>query len=148
MNRNRLELIGFISVIASLVFVGMEISQNTTAVRGATNQAISDQASELYLTIATDRNLAGLVKKLYDDVPREAFGPIDDMQLFMTVLTGLRRVENIFLQLEDNILDERAFDRIGLSFYRSKYGRQIWEDNQQFFDQNFVPFFKKLLDKE
>lgn len=148
MNRNRLELIGFISVIASLVFVGMEISQNTTAVRGATNQAISDQASELYLTIATDRNIAGLVKKLYDDVPREAFGPIDDMQLFMIVLTGLRRVENIFLQLEDNILDERAFDRIGLSFYRSKYGRQIWEDNQQFFDQNFVPFFKKLLDKE
>ena len=148
MNRNRLELIGFISVIASLVFVGMEISQNTTAVRGATNQAISEQASELYLTIATDRNLAGLVKKLYDDVPREAFGPIDDMQLFMTVLTGLRRVENIFLQLEDNILDERAFDRIGLSFYRSKYGRQIWEDNQQFFDQSFVPFFKELLDKE
>ena len=126
----------------------MEISQNTTAVRGATNQAISDQASELYLTIATDRNLAGLVKKLYDDVPREAFGPIDDMQLFMTVLTGLRRVENIFLQLEDNILDERAFDRIGLSFYRSTYGRKIWEDNQQFFDQNFVPFFKELLDKE
>ena len=148
MNRNRLELIGFISVIASLVFVGMEISQNTTAVRGATNQAISDQASELYLTIATDRNIAGLVKKLYDDVPREAFGPIDDMQLFMIVLTGLRRVENIFLQLEDNILDERAFDRIGLSFYRSKYSRKIWEDNQQFFDQNFVPFFKELLDKE
>ena len=148
MNRNRLELIGFISVIASLAFVGMEISQNTTAVRGATNQAISDQASELYLTIATDRNLAGLVKKLYDDVPREAFGPIDDMQLFMTVMTGLRRVENIFLQLEDNIIDERAFDRIGLSFYRSKYGRKIWEDNQQFFDQNFVPFFKELLDKE
>ena len=51
MNRNRLELIGFISVIASLVFVGMEIRQNTTAVRGATNQAISDQASELYLCL-------------------------------------------------------------------------------------------------
>ena len=102
MNRNRLELIGFISVIASLVFVGMEIRQNTTAVRGATNQAISDQASELYLTIATERNLAGLVKKLYDVVPREAFGPIDNMQLFMTVMTGLRRVENIFLQYSND----------------------------------------------
>ena len=147
MNRNRLELIGFISVIASLVFVGMEIRQNTTAVRGATNQAISDQASELYLTIATDRNLAGLVKKLYDGTPKEAFNPIDEMQLFLTVMTGLRRVENIFLQLEDNILDDRAFDRIGLSFYRSRYGRQIWEENQQFFDRNFVPFFEKLLNK-
>ena len=148
MNRNRLELIGFISVIASLIFVGMEISQNTTAVRGATNQAISDQASELYLTIATDRNLAGLVKKLYDGVPREDFDSIDDMQLFLTVMTGLRRVENIFLQLEDNILDERAFDRIGLRFYRSTYGRQIWEDNKQFFDRNFVPFFDRLLNNE
>ena len=148
MNRNRLELIGFISVIASLVFVGMEISQNTTAVRGSTNQAISDQASELYLTIATDRNLAGLVKKLYDDVPKEDFDSIDEMQLFLTVMTGLRRVENIYLQLEDNILDDRAFDRIGLSFYRSKYGRQIWDENKQFFDRNFVPFFKELLDKK
>lgn len=148
MKRNSLELIGFISVIASLIFVGMEISQNTTAVRGATNQAISDQASELYLTIATDRNLAGLVKKLYDDVLREDFDSIDDMQLFMTVLTGLRRVENIYLQIEDNILDDRAFDRIGLSFYRSKYGRQIWEENKQFFDRKFVSFFEELLDKK
>jgi hypothetical protein len=148
MKRNSLELIGFISVIASLIFVGMEISQNTTAVRGATNQAISDQVSELYLTIATDRNLAGLVKKLYDDVLREDFDSIDDMQLFMTVLTGLRRVENIYLQIEDNILYDRAFDRIGLRFYRSKYGRQIWEENKQFFDRKFVPFFEELLDKK
>ena len=148
MIRNTLELVGFVSVIASLIFVGMEIRQNTTAVRGATNQAISDQATELYLAIATDRNLASLTVKLYDGVPRKDFDPIDDMQLFLTVMTGLRRVENIFLQLEDNILDERAFDRIGLSFYRSNYGREIWETNKQFFDRKFVPFFEKLLNKE
>ena len=148
MKRNTLELVGFISVIASLIFVGMEIRQNTTAVRGATNQAISDQATELYLAIATDRNLASLTVKLYDGVSRKDFDPIDDMQLFLTVMTGLRRVENIFLQLEDNILDERAFDRIGLSFYRSNYSREIWEANKQFFDRKFVPFFEKLLNKE
>lgn len=148
MKRNTLELVGFVSVIASLIFVGMEIRQNTTAVRGATNQAISDQATELYLAIATDRNLASLAVKLYDGVPRKDFDPIDDMQLFLTVMTGLRRVENIFLQLEDNILGERAFDRIGLSFYRSNYGREIWVTNKQFFDRKFVPFFEKLLNKE
>jgi len=148
LKRNTLELVGFVSVIASLIFVGMEIRQNTTAVRGATNQAISDQATELYLAIATDRNLASLAVKLYDGVPRKDFDPIDDMQLFLTVMTGLRRVENIFLQLEDNILDERAFDRIGLSFYRSNYGREIWVTNKQFFDRKFVPFFEKLLNKE
>jgi hypothetical protein len=89
-----------------------------------------------------------LTVKLYDGAFRKDFDPIDDMQLFLTVMTGLRRVENIFLQLEDNILDERAFDRIGLSFYRSNYGREIWDSNKQFFDRKFVPFFEKLLDQE
>ena len=106
MKRNTLELVGFVSVIASLIFVGMEIRQNTTAVRGSTNQAISDQATELYLAMATDRNIARLTVRLYDGALRKDFDPVDDMQLFLTVMTGLRRVENIFLQLEDNILDD------------------------------------------
>ena len=148
MNRTIVEIIGFLSLVGSLAFVGVEIRQNTSAVRGATNQAISDQVVELMLTIATDDNLARLVKRLYDGETQDQFDPVDDMRLYMTIMTGLRRVENIFLQIEDGILDDRAFDRIGLSFYRSNYGREIWEANKQFFDREFVPFFEKLLKNE
>ena len=148
MNRTVIEIIGFLSVVGSLAFVGVEIRQNTSAVRGATNQAISDQVGELMLTIATDDNLARLVKRLYDGETQDQFDPVDDMRLYMTIMTGLRRVENIFLQIEDGILDERAFDRIGLSFYRSNYGQEIWQANKQFFDREFVPFFEKLLKNE
>ena len=148
MNRTVIEIIGFHSVVGSLAFVGVEIRQNTSAVRGATNQAISDQVGELMLTIATDYNLAELVKRLYDGETQNQFDPVDDMRLFMTIMTGLRRIENIFLQIEDGILDDRAFDRIGLSFYRSNYGREIWQANRQFFDREFVPFFDELINKE
>tara|TARA_B100000686_G_scaffold77676_1_gene83745 strand:- start:468 stop:914 length:447 start_codon:yes stop_codon:yes gene_type:complete len=148
MNRTVIEIIGFLSVVGSLAFVGVEIRQNTSAVRGATNQAISDQVGELMLTIATDDNLAELVKRLYDGETQNQFDPVDDMRLFMTIMTGLRRIENIFLQIEDGILDDRAFDRIGLSFYRSNYGREIWQANRQFFDREFVPFFDDLINKE
>tara|TARA_Y100001936_G_scaffold49766_1_gene48334 strand:+ start:582 stop:1028 length:447 start_codon:yes stop_codon:yes gene_type:complete len=148
MNRIVIEIIGFLSVVGSLAFVGVEIRQNTSAVRGATNQAISDQVGELMLTIATDDNLAELVKRLYDGETQNQFDPVDDMRLFMTIMTGLRRIENIFLQIEDGILDARAFDRIGLSFYRSNYGREIWQANRQFFDREFVPFFDELINKE
>ena len=148
MNRTIVEIIGFLSLVGSLAFVGVEIRQNTSAVRGATNQAISDQVSELMLTIATDDNLARLVKRLYDGETQDQFDPVDDMRLYMTIMTGLRRVENIFLQIEDGILDDRAFDRIGLSFYRSNYGQEIWQANKQFFDREFVPFFEKLLKNE
>ena len=148
MNRTVVEIIGFLSLVGSLAFVGVEIRQNTSAVRGATNQAISDQVGELMLTIATDDNLARLVKRLYDGETQDQFDPVDDMRLYMTIMTGLRRVENIFLQIEDGILDDRAFDRIGLSFYRSNYGQEIWQANKQFFDREFVPFFEKLLKNE
>ncbi len=148
MNRTIVEIIGFLSLVGSLAFVGVEIRQNTSAVRGATNQAISDQVGELMLTIATDDNLARLVKRLYDGETQNQFDPVDDMRLFMTIMTGLRRIENIFLQIEDGILDDRAFDRIGLSFYRSNYGREIWQANRQFFDREFVPFFDELINKE
>ena len=148
MNRTIVEIIGFLSLVGSLAFVGVEIRENTSAVRGATNQAISDQVGELMLTIATDDNLARLVKRLYDGETQDQFDPVDDMRLYMTIMTGLRRVENIFLQIEDGILDDRAFDRIGLSFYRSNYGQEIWQANKQFFDREFVPFFEKLLKNE
>ena len=148
MNRTIVEIIGFLSLVGSLAFVGVEIRQNTSAVRGATNQAISDQVGELMLTIATDDNLARLVKRLYDGETQDQFDPVDDMRLYMTIMTGLRRVENIFLQIEDGILDDRAFDRIGLSFYRSNYGREIWQANKQFFVRELVPFFEKLLNND
>ena len=34
------ETLGFLAVVASMVFVGLEIRQNTRAVRGATVQAM------------------------------------------------------------------------------------------------------------
>ena len=39
-NRKIFEIVGIVSVVGSLLFVGVEINQNTTAVRGATQQAV------------------------------------------------------------------------------------------------------------
>ena len=47
------ELIGLFGVISSLVFVGVEIRQNTAAVKGATHQTVAEQINELTLTIAS-----------------------------------------------------------------------------------------------
>ena len=44
--RNIIEIVGIVSVVGSLVFVGIEIKQNTSAVRGATQQAVSSQVSK------------------------------------------------------------------------------------------------------
>ena len=115
--RNNLwfELIGLFGVISSLVFVGVEIRQNTAAVKGATHQTVAEQINELTLTIASDERLAKIVSSMYNDNKQRAdMSSEDQLSLDFLLLTGYRRVENIYLQYEDGILDKRAFDRIGM----------------------------------
>ena len=58
MKRQYIEILGLLSVIASLLFVGVEIRQNTTAIRGATQQDISYQISEIYKIAVENEKIA------------------------------------------------------------------------------------------
>ena len=143
-----IEIFGLFSVIGSLLFVGVEISQNTQAVRGATHQAVSDQASELYLEIASDERLSRLAyKMLVENIKRNELNKTDQMSLDFIQLMGFRRVENIFLQYKNGILSEDAIDRIGMDSYRKAFSRQSWEMFKTGFDPHFVIFFEELRDK-
>ena len=142
-----IEIFGLISVIGSLLFVGVEISQNTQAVRGATHQAVSDQVSELYLEIASDERLSRLAyEMLVMNIKRNEMSTTDQMSLDFIQLMGFRRVENIFLQYKNGILSEDAIDRIGMDSYRKAFSRESWEMFKTGFDPDFVIFFEELRD--
>ena len=147
--RNNLwfELIGLFGVISSLVFVGVEIRQNTAAVKGATHQTVAEQINELTLTIASDERLAKIVSSMYNDnKQRVDMSAEDQLSLDFLLLTGYRRVENIYLQYEDGILDKRAFDRIGMDTYRTNFAIGTWEMFKNGFDEDFINFFEQLRD--
>tara|TARA_A100000164_G_scaffold202982_1_gene180208 strand:+ start:206 stop:427 length:222 start_codon:yes stop_codon:yes gene_type:complete len=72
-----------------LLFVVVEISQNTQVVRGATHQAVSDQASELYLELASDEMLSSLAYKLlFENIKRNELNTTDQMSLDIIQLMG------------------------------------------------------------
>ena len=59
-----IEIIGLLAIIGSLIFVGIEIRQNSLALRGETHQSISEQVTELYMNIASDERLSKLVSQM------------------------------------------------------------------------------------
>tara|TARA_B100001939_G_scaffold257275_1_gene224180 strand:- start:218 stop:679 length:462 start_codon:yes stop_codon:yes gene_type:complete len=141
--REIVEIFGLLSVIGSLIFVGIEISQNTQAVRGATHQSVSDQISEYYLSIASDERLANLTAlALRDEIKRNELNRADQLSVDLIIVTGIRRVENIYLQFKNGILEEEAFDRVGYGSYRSNFARATWEDWKNEFDSEFIKFFE------
>ena len=58
------------SELNSVVNNGLEINQNTTAVRGATQQAVSSQVAEMYRIGAENERIAELVSKAFQDISK------------------------------------------------------------------------------
>ena len=114
-NRIILEGVGIFSVIGSLLFVGVEIRQNTAAVRGATQQDISYQISEMYKIGVENDKIASIMTRSYQGLKKSDLTDTEFLQFWLFSMLGYRRVENIYLQYKNGFLTEEAFDRIGMS---------------------------------
>ena len=146
-----IEVLGILTIIGSLIFVGIEIRQNSLSIRGATYQSIAEQVTKLYMDVAADERLSELVSQMLpndNDTLRNQLNAADRLSLDFIVLTGLRRIENIYLQQADGILSNQAFERIGLEFYQTKYSIETWERYKAGFDSSFIEFFEQLRDNK
>ena len=146
-----IEILGIVTIIGSLIFVGIEIRQNSLSIRGETYQSIAEHVTKLYMDIAADERLSELVSQMLNnesDTLRNQLNAADRLSLDFIVLTGLRRIENIYLQQSDGILSNQAFERIGLEFYQTKFSRETWDRYKTGFDSSFIIFFEQLRDNE
>ena len=147
-NRSMVEIGGIISVIGSLVFVGVEISQNTAAVRGATQYAVSGQITEMYRIVAENEKIASIMSQAYKGIHKSDLSETDYTRFWLFSSMGFWRVENIHLQYKNGLLSEEAFERIGMAFYRTPLVREIWEKDKEAYNPDFVTFFDNLRDGE
>ena len=140
-----IEVLGLISVVASLGFVALEIRQNTTAVRAATIQAVADQAMQLTLVLATDPHLPRLVREMIDGAVRADLSVEDYARLSTAMSAGLRRMENVFLQVQTGTLKEGALRRVSIGFYRNPFGRELWATARGNYDPGFAKYWDATL---
>tara|TARA_B100001741_G_scaffold312856_1_gene317253 strand:- start:1157 stop:1429 length:273 start_codon:yes stop_codon:yes gene_type:complete len=88
-NRSIIEVVGLVSVIGSLVFVGVEIKQNTAAVRGATQQAVSSQVSEMYRIVSENERMASLVNQALQGDSKSDLSDSDYISFWNFQMMGL-----------------------------------------------------------
>jgi hypothetical protein len=141
------ETLAALGVIASLVFVGMEIRQNTTVARAATRQAMAETAITLFDGPYSD---AELNRQLFDWIEAEDADPNCRETRFCMWIRGLLRAhENVFLQVQLGVLDESAFDSYacrGVRVYQSPRFRAWWPAIRGLHDPNFVSAFEAEYD--
>ncbi len=140
------ETLAALGVIASMVFVGLEIRQNTTVARAATRQALTETATAWAMAMATDPDLLALYDTRFN--PTSALAP-GDHRAGYAMVTNLWTLENVFLQVREGIADESLFASYGWrgrTEFRTPEFRDWWAGVRLRFQPDFVAAFEAEYD--
>ena len=140
--RGVIEILGVVGLIASLVFVALEIRQNTNAVRGATIQGFAEQSLEVAMQLTQSPDLRAAFLSMNDDELT------DDQRLILgAYFTGTMRIlENRLIQAELGTIDHADLERFGArsTAYRQPFFRVFWESRKE----QYSTEFQEYVDRE
>ncbi len=108
------ETLGFLAVIASMVFVGLEIRASNTQARAAAYQAIGIATSEFHQ--AFDDRLNRLYSESLYDQSVERWTLADWDRYDRSITADFRMLETILLQIEQGLLLPDAMQRLGYNW--------------------------------
>lgn len=101
------EIIGSIAIVGSLVYVGVQVSQNSRAVRSATHQSQIEYMRETSSAVVNDAEVAALVIKGERDPA--SLSEVDHRRFTEYAMLQLSFFESSHLNHQDGLLDDRHY---------------------------------------
>ena len=136
-------LLASLGVIASLVFVGLELRQNTAAVRAETRQGLADRNAETIYSVAENPELARawVLRWQRDSLAAQALTMVDSAQANWAMWGMLRMVEHAYLQVVEGALPESSLNGYGFranNNFQTEQFASFWRGVRHRFDARFV----------
>ena len=143
MNVERLiNIVGLISVVLSLIFVGVEISQHTNVSRNQAYLNFSEGLKNLTLQVATDEYLPLLASRALEGEISKDFSPGNRMRLNSLQIATVRTCEGLFRSVQSGILPENVIrDFGGGALLNNDYFREQWPIYSRQHTLEFIDFF-------
>jgi hypothetical protein len=146
------EVVAAVGVILSLLFVGLEIRQNTAAVRAQTRQGLTTMSGDFLMQMAT----TDLGDLWFRWAAGEEIDPSEWNRLHLAIITGVRNLENIYLQYREGVIDESALSSYGwrgsVMYGTDRFAEWWWAGGRNRFNPMFVAAFEaeypKLADDQ
>lgn len=109
------EVVGLLGVVASLVFVGLELRQSRIAARAAAYQELGVAVAGNWMDRANNRELNDLVylAMTADSATWAEVGDSDIYLLRSYVVANVRLYETVYLQVQQHLLDADALEYLG-----------------------------------
>ena len=130
--RKWIDLLGAVGVVASLVFVGLEVRQNTLISRGAAVQSITEQVNDWQIEMASNDDWIRISVFLINDGGTYAELSAEDRMRYRYVVTPtIRIMENRYRQVQLGIIDPSELEvgggKANTYWYRSAHFIEFWQ---------------------
>ena len=138
------EYVAAAGVILSLLFVGLELRQNTAAVRATALNDLTTGTRELLLTVSADAELSDLYRRWIEG--DTAFTATEEARIRLLLAAMLRGAENAYLQTRIGVVDSVALRGYGLMnnpAFESPGFPNVWRGGMR---DRFHPEFVRVLE--
>ena len=142
------ELVAPTGVIASLIFVGLQIRQSNALGRLQAQQSMAETWSTVNLSVATDHVLADLMARMQAGELKVDFTPGEAVSLYQ-LLHGLDHTwEMYYLQTESGVLarGDISFPAPNNQTFGAPFHRELWPSIRGGFNEDFAVFWEQRFD--
>ncbi len=140
------ELIGGIAIIVSLIYVGLQIKQNTETLKLNTIHNTAEDMADLYLVPAENSEFADIFFRGLQDI--HALEGIDRLRFYGFLHKFFRTYENVHYQFTRGALEAEPFKGITKQFIfvTSTPGGQVyWPERKSWYNKEFQAYVDREL---
>lgn len=132
------QTIAVVAIFGSVIFVGFQIRENSSAVRSATAQAVHDNYGAWYLALGADD--AALNASINGFVDYEGLAPIDKAHFVCTYMAFLSHSQNAFHQWKEGHLSTalwKGWESLMMNLVNTPGGAAFWRERCYVFGEKF-----------
>jgi len=141
-------LLAALGVIATLIYLSIQIRQNTKAVRSSSIENLIHSLAATAQAGVENEYVVPLMLKA--NTRPEILTEEDRMRLHFWFIMTFRRFEGVYFQRELGFVDAaviEGFERSHISILASRSGQAWWANAKEIFNSGFVSYVEGLLQK-
>lgn len=140
------QVVGTLMIGITLVYLAVQVRQNTIALRSSAFLAISQSMVSTMEVWGTQPDVAPLLRRA--EAGLDGLSPDDRVRFGFLMMMAFRRAETIIVQRHLGLIDEsltEGFERSALSVLHSRGARQWWAASRNAFSGLFAAWVDENL---
>ncbi|MFT4769300.1 MAG: hypothetical protein ACI8RN_002444 [Glaciecola sp.] len=143
------EIVGGVAVIVSLVFVGVQVNDNTAAIRSAAASDATTTMQSWYIQMGGNRQASDTWFNAM--ISPEPLPPRDEFQFMMSMHVAILGMQNSYLLTKEGTLDAEFREAVTTAIVGVKQlpgMDRYWRQRRAFFHAEFAEYVDELLTRD